>query len=318
MKHKSDPETLNSSNSIPLPVSRLIFFSLHTEKKIQNLLTWSPSSVEGNDEVVLSWSFFGLANNKVLLNVRKQVLLTYKRKRQSRTDPVHECRNSLFVAPDDTSLRKPPDLQVHLIDKRSSENYNRNSAVCHVCFVCCVGGNLKHCRKCLQDAYGNKSSGKKVGSSSNANAGALVDDKKIHNMVYVDDILVTRNCNTACRSLISLLSAKFPVKDLGPLHYFLGPCSTPLGSYKLDNSGDILADATFYRSTVGALQYLTWTRPDLSYAVNLVCQHLHQPRSNHLGAVKRILRYLKGTLDMGNLHFKEKTVYALGKTKITP
>ncbi|CAL8144221.1 unnamed protein product [Prunus armeniaca] len=63
------------------------------------------------------------------LNVRKQVLLTYKRKRQSRTDPVHECRNSLFVAPDDTSLRKPPYLQVHLIDKRSSENYNRNSAV---------------------------------------------------------------------------------------------------------------------------------------------------------------------------------------------
>ncbi|CAL2250996.1 unnamed protein product [Prunus armeniaca] len=286
---------------------------------------------------MMKLSYHGVS--MVLPITRKQVLLTYKRKRQSRTDPVHECRNSLFVAPDDTSLRKPPYLQVHLIDKRSSKNYNRNSAVCHVCFVCCVGGNLKHCRKCLQDAYGNKSSGKKVGSSSNANAGALVDDKKIHNMVYVDDILVTRNCNTACRSLISLLSAKFPVKDLGPLHYFLdfigaSPCSTPLGSYKLDNSGDILADATFYCSTVGALQYLTWTRPDLSYAVNLVCQHLHQPRSNHLGAVKRILRYLKGTLDMGvwftkgslvlkmmfpcNLHFKEKTVYALGKTKITP
>ncbi|CAL9005508.1 unnamed protein product [Prunus brigantina] len=149
-------------------------------------------------------------------------------------------------------------------------------------------------------------------------------------LVYVDDILVTGNCNTDCTSLISHLSAKFPVKDLGPLHYFLGlevtrsargmflsqtkyacdllkkidflgasSCSTPLGSFKLDNSGDILEDVTFYRSTVGALQYLTWTRPDLSYAVNLVCQHLHQPRSNHLGAVKRILRYLKGTLDMG-------------------
>ncbi|CAL8166918.1 unnamed protein product [Prunus armeniaca] len=193
-----------------------------------------------------------------------KVLLTYKRKRLSRTDPVqgHECRNSLFVAADDTSLRKP-DLQVHLIDKRSSEHYNINSAVCHVCFVCCVGGNLKHRGKCLQsynlqcldkphkekkhievsgtrqipiktaptsldevpsqrDAYGNKSSGKKVGSSSNANAGALVDDKKIHNMVYVDDILVTGNCNTACRSLISLLSAKFPVKDLVLYITFLG------------------------------------------------------------------------------------------------
>ncbi|CAL8160511.1 unnamed protein product [Prunus armeniaca] len=151
-----------------------------------------------------------------------KVLLTYKRRRQSRTDPVqgHECRNSLFVAPDDTSLHKPPDLQVHLIDKRSSEHYNRNSAVCHVCFVCCVGGNLKHCGKCLQsynlqcldkphkekkhievsgtgqipiktvptsldevpsqrDAYENKPSGKKVGSSSNANAGALVDDNNV-------------------------------------------------------------------------------------------------------------------------------------------
>ncbi|BBH04608.1 hypothetical protein Prudu_015796, partial [Prunus dulcis] len=81
-----------------------------------------------------------------------KVLITYKQKRQSRTDPVqgHECRNSLFVAPDDISLRKPPDLQVHLIDKLSSEDYNRNSAVCHVCFVCSVGGNLKHCGKCLQ------------------------------------------------------------------------------------------------------------------------------------------------------------------------
>ncbi|PQQ14866.1 uncharacterized protein Pyn_39564 [Prunus yedoensis var. nudiflora] len=151
-----------------------------------------------------------------------KVLLTYKRKRQSRADPVqgHECPNSLFVAPDDTSLSKPPDLQVHLIDKRSSEHYNRNSVVCHVCFVCCVGGNLKHCGKCHQsyhlqcldkphkekkhievsgtrqipiktfptsldevptqrDPYGNKSSGKKVGSSSNANAGALVDDNNI-------------------------------------------------------------------------------------------------------------------------------------------
>ncbi|BBH06800.1 chromatin remodeling 4 [Prunus dulcis] len=90
-----------------------------------------------------------------VVEIRSKVLLTYKRKRQSRTDPVqgHECHNSLFVAPDDTSLSKPPDLQVHLIDKRSSEHYNRNSAVCHVCFVCCVGGNLKHCGKCLQSYH---------------------------------------------------------------------------------------------------------------------------------------------------------------------
>ncbi|CAN6572790.1 unnamed protein product [Malus baccata var. baccata] len=49
----------------------------------------------------------------------------------------------------------------------------------------------------------------------------------------------------------------------------------------------------------GALQYLTWTRPDLSFAVNLVCQYMHSPRVSHLQAIKRILWYLKGTIDMG-------------------
>ncbi|CAL8156023.1 unnamed protein product [Prunus armeniaca] len=149
-------------------------------------------------------------------------------------------------------------------------------------------------------------------------------------LVDVDNIIVTGNNNVACQALIQQLSEKFPVKDLGFLHYFLGlevkhtacglflsqtkyacdllqrtdflgakPCATPLGSYKIDNSGMLLSNPTFYRSTVGALQYLTWTRPDLSFDVNLVCQHLHQPRTNHLGVVKRILRYLKGSLDMG-------------------
>jgi hypothetical protein len=58
-------------------------------------------------------------------------------------------------------------------------------------------------------------------------------------------------------------------------------------------------DATNYRSIVGALQYLTLTRPDLTHAVNLVCQFMHQPGTSHFQAVKRILRYLQGTLDYG-------------------
>ena len=52
-------------------------------------------------------------------------------------------------------------------------------------------------------------------------------------------------------------------------------------------------DATNYRSVVGALQYLTLTRPDISYSVNKVCQYLHAPSSAHWTTVKRILRYLK-------------------------
>ena len=58
-------------------------------------------------------------------------------------------------------------------------------------------------------------------------------------------------------------------------------------------------DATNYRSVVGALQYLTLTRPDISYSVNKVCQYLHAPRTTHWTAVKRILRYLKFSEGLG-------------------
>ncbi|XP_019186556.1 PREDICTED: uncharacterized protein LOC109181259 [Ipomoea nil] len=54
-----------------------------------------------------------------------------------------------------------------------------------------------------------------------------------------------------------------------------------------------------YRRIVGALQYLTITRPDLSYAVNRLCQFMHSPTTDHWGLVKRVLRYIKGTLDYG-------------------
>ncbi|XP_028071844.1 uncharacterized protein LOC114274171 [Camellia sinensis] len=53
---------------------------------------------------------------------------------------------------------------------------------------------------------------------------------------------------------------------------------------------------------VGALQYLTITRPELSYAVNQACQFMHSPTVGHFSSVKRILRYVKGTLAHG-LHF---------------
>ncbi|XP_050119416.1 uncharacterized mitochondrial protein AtMg00810-like [Malus sylvestris] len=149
-------------------------------------------------------------------------------------------------------------------------------------------------------------------------------------LVYVDDIIITGSSSQVCQTIISQLQAIFPVKDLGDIHYFLGievtrsphglflhqskyaldllkktdmlgvkPCSTPVSSSKLDHSGTPLADPTSYRSIVGALQYLTWTRPDLAFAVNQVCQHMQTPRTIHLQAVKRILRYLKGTIDSG-------------------
>jgi hypothetical protein len=81
------------------------------------------------------------------------------------------------------------------------------------------------------------------------------------------------------------------------------PVSTPLSiSEKLSAyAGDLLGpiDATNYRSIVGGLQYLTLTRPDISFSVNKICQFLQALTTVHLTVVKRILRYVRGTADLG-------------------
>ena len=123
------------------------------------------------------------------------------------------------------------------------------------------------------------------------------------------------------------------MSDLGPLHHFLGinvsrtkstlflsqrqyildvlsrsgmydcqPSRTPadIGA-KLSTEGDHVSDPTHYRSITGALQYVTLTRPDISYSVQQACLFMHDPRTPHLAHVHRILRYLKGSLDHGLL-----------------
>jgi histone deacetylase 1/2 len=65
-------------------------------------------------------------------------------------------------------------------------------------------------------------------------------------------------------------------------------------------------DSTRYRSIVGALQYLTLTRPDIAFSVNKVCQFLHAPTTTHWTAVKRILRYVSGTVGLG-LSFRKSS-----------
>jgi histone deacetylase 1/2 len=153
-------------------------------------------------------------------------------------------------------------------------------------------------------------------------------------LVYVDDIIMASSSKAATDALLSDLQREFALKDLGDLHYFLGievkrdqdglvlsqkryaddilsrsgmakckAVDTPLPtSQKLSIAdGDKLGvdDSTRYRSLVGALQYLTLTRPDISFVVNKVCQFLHALTSIHFSAVKRILRYIRGTTNMG-------------------
>jgi hypothetical protein len=66
-------------------------------------------------------------------------------------------------------------------------------------------------------------------------------------------------------------------------------------------SGPPIADSTHFRNLAGALQYLTFTRSDIAYAVQQICLHMHDPREPHLTTMKRTLRYLRDTLDYGLL-----------------
>ncbi|CAM8947373.1 unnamed protein product [Rhodiola kirilowii] len=158
---------------------------------------------------------------------------------------------------------------------------------------------------------------------------------RIYLLIYVDDILITGNHPGHIFTLISSLGRLFSMKDLGNVHYFLGmennrsssgllltqtkyitdlllrtqmvdakPVSTPAAPGKRLSiyDGDPLPEPTQFRSIVGALQYLTLTRPDIAFAVNQVSQFMHKPTSAHWVDVKRILRYLKGTITYGLLY----------------
>ncbi|KAK1670754.1 hypothetical protein QYE76_058913 [Lolium multiflorum] len=151
-------------------------------------------------------------------------------------------------------------------------------------------------------------------------------------LLYVDDIIITASTTTLLQRLLDRFHNEFAMTDLGDLHYFLGiavtrsssglflsqkqyatdvlqragmvechPSTTPVDTQaKLSASdGDLLPDGTEYRSLAGALQYLTLTRPDISYAVQQICLHMHAPRMSHLALVKRVLRYVRGTMDFG-------------------
>ncbi|GKF30812.1 ribonuclease H-like domain-containing protein, partial [Tanacetum coccineum] len=78
------------------------------------------------------------------------------------------------------------------------------------------------------------------------------------------------------------------------------PCKTPVNTEsKLGLDGEPVSDPTLHRSLADALRYLTFTRPNLSYTVQQVCLYMHDPCDPHFTALKRILRYVHGTIDHG-------------------
>lgn len=158
-------------------------------------------------------------------------------------------------------------------------------------------------------------------------------------LLYVDDMILSASSSSLLQRIIDRLQAEFKVKDMGPLKYFLGievqrtadgfvlsqskyatdvleragmanckAVDTPADAKpKLSSDeGPLFQDSSWYRSIAGALQYLTLTRPDIAYAVQQVCLHMHAPREAHVTLLKRILRYIKGTAAFG-LHLRAST-----------
>jgi transposase InsO family protein len=145
-------------------------------------------------------------------------------------------------------------------------------------------------------------------------------------LVYVDDIVLAGNDSEALSSFTHLLNQKFKLKDLGDLKFFLGleiarnssGISLCQRKYALDiledsgllackpsklpmdpnlrlsqHDGLLLDDPTVYRRLVGRLLYLSLTRPDLVYSIQVLSQFMSQPRQPHLDAAHKVLHYIK-------------------------
>ena len=155
-----------------------------------------------------------------------------------------------------------------------------------------------------------------------------IADFVLYTLVYVDDIIITRNSSSKVDECIAALAKTFSFKDLGNLHYFHGVEVIPtimglflsqhkyiidlLERTKMDEAKSVLTpmstsiplckddgspstDVTFYRSTIGSLQYLSMTQPDIAFSVNKLAQFTQRPTATHLTALKRLLRYLNAS-----------------------
>ncbi|KAK6161819.1 hypothetical protein DH2020_005200 [Rehmannia glutinosa] len=174
--------------------------------------------------------------------------------------------------------------------------------------------------------------GFQVSTSDTSLLFSTAQDKLLLILVYVDDILVTGDDSQRVAYVIQQLNQQFSLKHLGEVHYFLGIEAQKLSSGILLNQTKYISDLltktnmlhckasstpycsgqklslndsspfslpSLYRSTVGSLQYLTMTRPDIAYVVHKPSQFLHAPTESHWTACNKVLRYLKGSKSLG-------------------
>lgn len=156
--------------------------------------------------------------------------------------------------------------------------------------------------------------------------------------LYVDDLIFTGNDCVMIENFKKSMMHKFEMTDLGEMKYFLGVevkqgaggihlCQSKYAKEVLDRfgmtesnsvrnpivpgsklskeGGGAEVDGTRYKQLIGSLMYLTATRPDLMYVVCLISRFMAHPKEAHWEAAKRVLRYLRGTVDMGVYYRRE-------------
>ncbi|GJT26989.1 retrovirus-related pol polyprotein from transposon TNT 1-94 [Tanacetum coccineum] len=159
--------------------------------------------------------------------------------------------------------------------------------------------------------------------------------------IYVDDIIFASTDHNACNIFSKEMSSKFQMSMMGQMSFFLGlqvsqspggifinqakyaletlkkygmdlsdPVDTPMvDRLKLDEDlMGIPVDQTRFRGMVGSLMYLTASRPDLVFAVCMCARYQAKPTKKHFEAIKRVFRYLKGTINMGLWYPKDNAM----------
>ncbi|GJX20503.1 retrovirus-related pol polyprotein from transposon TNT 1-94 [Tanacetum coccineum] len=159
--------------------------------------------------------------------------------------------------------------------------------------------------------------------------------------IYVDDIIFAASTPELCDLFSKIMCSKFKMSMMGKISFFLGlqisqslrgifinqskyaleslkkygfdscdPVDTPMvEKSKLDEDKEGKAvDPSHYRGMIGTLLYLTASRPDLQFAICMCARYQARPTKKHLNAVKRIFRYLKGTVHRGLWYPKDSSI----------
>ncbi|GKA61247.1 copia protein [Tanacetum coccineum] len=173
----------------------------------------------------------------------------------------------------------------------------------------------------------------------------LFTKKACHNIllvqIYVDNIIFASTNHAMCDEFAKIMTSKFKMSMMGKMTFFLGlqisqsprcifinqsnyaleiikkydmlssdPVDTPMvDKSKLDKDLERKpVDPTHYHGMISSLMYLTSSRPDIVFAVCMCARYQAKPTEKHLHAVKRIFRYLKGTIDMGLWYSKDSCI----------